>query len=70
MEATSIRTCQAGPLPSPDVDMDIPDLVDDSDDEDDKPYVGEDTLEDGDRIFAATIPCEMEFIWATSNMLQ
>ena len=50
--------------------MDIPDLVDDSDDKDEEPYVREDVLKDGDCIFTATIPCEMEFIWATSNVLQ
>jgi hypothetical protein len=43
---------------------DIPDLTPDSDDDedDDEPYVGEDVLEDGDRIFVATIPCKAEFI--------
>jgi hypothetical protein len=72
-EAECIRTCRTGPLPSIDVDMeDIPDLAPDSDDDsdDDKPYVGEDALEDGDHIFVATIPCEAEFIRATLNMLQ
>jgi hypothetical protein len=52
-------------MPSTDVDMeDIPDLAPDSDDDedDDEPYVGEDALEDGDRIFVATIPCKAEFI--------
>lgn len=68
MEAVSIRTCHAGPLPSPDSDMDIPDLVDDCEDDDEEPYVGEDTLKDGDRIFATTIPCKAEFVWATSNV--
>ena len=70
MEAASIQTCQAGPLPSPDIDMDIPDLVDDSNNKDDELYVGEDTLKDGDHVFAATIPCKTEFVWATSNVLQ
>ena len=46
MEAASIQTCRAGPLPSPDINMDIPDLVDDSEDEDDEPYVREDALKD------------------------
>ena len=50
--------------------MDIPDLVDDFEDEDEEPYVGKDALEDGDRIFVAMIPCEAEFVWATSNVLQ
>jgi hypothetical protein len=56
-------------MPLTDVDMeDIPDLAPDSDDE--EPYVGEDALEDGDRIFIATIPCEAEFIRATLNVSQ
>ena len=59
-----------GLLPSPDIDMDIPDLVDGCDDDDDDLYIGEDTLEDGDRIFVATVPCKAEFIQATSNVLQ
>ena len=70
MEAASVRTCRAGPLPSPDIDMDIPDLVDDSNDEDDELYVREDALEDGDHVFAAAVPCEAEFVWATSNVSQ
>jgi hypothetical protein len=60
-------------MPSTDVDMeDIPNLAPNSDDDedDDKPYVGEDALEDGDCIFVATIPCEAEFIQATSNVSQ
>lgn len=70
MEAASIRTCHAGPLPSPDVDMDIPDLVEDLDNLDEEPYVGEDALEEGDRVFVATIPCKAEFVQATSNVSQ
>ena len=70
MEAASIQTCQAGPLPSPDIDMDIPDLVDDSNNEDEELYVGEDALKDGDCIFTVMIPCEAEFRWATSNVSQ
>jgi hypothetical protein len=52
-------------MPSPDVDMeDIPDLSMDPDDEDDededeKPYVGKDQLEEGDRLFTTTIPCSL-----------
>jgi hypothetical protein len=72
-EAECICTCCAGSMPSTDVDMeDIPDLAPDSDDDEDndEPYVGEDVLEDGDRIFVATIPCEAEFIQATSNVSQ
>ena len=50
--------------------MDIPDLVDDSDDSDDEMYVREDALKDGDQVFAATIPCKAEFVCATSNVSQ
>ena len=64
-------------MPSPDIDMeDIPDLPglfeDDDDDDDDKgePYTDEDSLEDSDRIFVTTIPCEVEFIRAMSNISQ
>jgi hypothetical protein len=32
--------------------------------------VGEEVLKDDDHIFVATIPCEAEFIRATSNILQ
>jgi hypothetical protein len=51
---------------------DIPNLAPNSDDDDndDEPHVGEETLEDDDRVFVATIPCEAEFIQATSNILQ
>jgi hypothetical protein len=61
-------------MPSPDVD--IPDLVIDPDDKEDErdtdemPYVGDNQLKEGDRLFATTIPCEAEFIWATSNVSQ
>jgi hypothetical protein len=60
-------------MPSVDIDMeDIPDLAPVSNDEEDndEPYVGEDALEDGDCVFVATIPCEAEFIRATSNVSQ
>jgi hypothetical protein len=77
MEAAKIRTCRVGPMPSPDVDMeDIPDLSmdpddkDDEDEEDEEPYMGEDQLKEGDRLFTTTIPCEAKFIRATSNVLQ
>ena len=50
--------------------MDIPDLVDDSDNEDDKLYVREDAFKDGNQVFAVTIPCKAEFVWATSNVSQ
>ena len=50
-------------MPSPDIVIkDIPDLVLDEDDEDDKPYIGDDALEEGDWIFIATISCKVEFI--------
>jgi hypothetical protein len=52
-------------MPSADIDMeDIPNLAPDSDDgeDNDEQYVGEDALEDGDRVFVATIPCKAEFI--------
>jgi hypothetical protein len=47
-------------MPLTDIDMeDIPNLAPDSNDNEDneEPYVGEDVLKDGDRIFVATIPC-------------
>jgi hypothetical protein len=54
---------------------DIPDLAPDPDDEDEDEddeelYVGEDQLEEGDRLFTTTIPCEGEFIRAASNISQ
>ena len=70
MEAASIRTCRTGPLPSPDINMDVPDLVDGCNDDDDDLYIGEDALKDGDCIFVATVPCKAEFIWATLNVSQ
>ena len=70
MEAASIQTCHVGPLPLPDIDVDVPDLVNDCDDDDDDLYIGEDTLKDGDCIFVATVPCKAEFIRATSNVSQ
>jgi hypothetical protein len=60
-------------MPEPDVEMeDIPDLGDVSNDEEEeeKPYAGEDAMEEGDRLFTATIPCEAEFIRASSNISQ
>jgi hypothetical protein len=82
-EAASIRTCRAGPLPTMDIEMedvpdvemeDLPSMFDDDDDDEDRnsdePYTGEDKLEEGDRLFCATIPCEVEFIQAISNILQ
>jgi hypothetical protein len=76
-EGKSIRACHAGPTPSPDIEMhDIPDFETDLDEEEDeqtteeKPYEGDDQLEEGDRLFATMIPCEAKFIWATSNISQ
>jgi hypothetical protein len=55
----------------------IPDFVTDLDndekdeqDTEEKPYEGDDQLEEGDRLFATMIPCEAEFIWAMSNVSQ
>ena len=70
IEAASIQTCRTGPLPSLDIDMDVPNLVDGCDDDDDDLYIGEDALEEGDCIFIATVPCEAEFIQATSDVSQ
>jgi hypothetical protein len=68
-EGKSICACHAGPTPFPDIEMDdIPDFATDLDDEEDeqdteeKPYIGDDQLEEGDRLFATMIPCEAEFI--------
>src|ERR1700682_3928995 len=74
VEAEKVHACRAGPMPLPDIEMDdIPDFVTDLDDEDDdeetegRPPVEDDQLEEGDRLFATTVPCEAEFILATSN---
>ena len=67
MKTTSVCLCQAGVMPSPDIDMeDIPELSEDEE----EPYTGDNMLEEGDQIFMATIPCKAEFIHATSNVLQ
>jgi hypothetical protein len=52
-------------MPSSGTDMEdilnlAPDL--DNDDNDDKPQVREEALDDSDCVFMATIPCEAEFI--------
>jgi hypothetical protein len=53
----------------------IPDLVTDLDDEENEqnteegPYV-DDQLEEENRLFTTTIPCEAEFIQATLNVSQ
>jgi hypothetical protein len=64
-------------MPSPNVEMDdISDLATDLDNKKDEqdtgeePYVGDNQLEAGDRLFATTIPCEAEFIQAMSNVSQ
>jgi hypothetical protein len=63
-------------MPSPNVEMDnIPDFVD-LDDEDNDEETQEHTpapdeqLEEGDRLFAMSVPCEAKFIRATSNISQ
>ena len=71
MKNTSIGLYRTGEMPSPDVDMgDIPELSDDSDNDEEEPYTREEALEEGDRIFIATIPCEAEFTCTTSNVSQ
>src|ERR1700682_2979769 len=77
VEAEKVHTCRAGPMPSPDIEMDdIPDFVMDLDDEDDdeetegRQPAEDDQLEEGDRLFTMTVPCEAEFICATSNISQ
>jgi hypothetical protein len=76
-EGESICACRVGPMPFPDIEMDnIPDFMTDLDDEEDeqdteeKPYIGDDQLKEGDRLFATMIPCEAEFFWAMSNVSQ
>ena len=50
-------------MTSPDIVIkDIPDLVPDEDNEDDKPYISDNALEEGDQIFVTAISCEVEFI--------
>jgi hypothetical protein len=52
---------------------DIPDivqLVDNDNDDEEPPLLHEDSFEEGDHIFIATIPCKVEFVCATSNILQ
>ena len=73
-----VATCREGPMPEthiramtmeevPDEDAeldDLPPLAPDPDEED------EEEFEDGDRLFATTVPCEEEFVRATSNVSQ
>ena len=40
--------------------MDVPDLVEGCNDDDNDLYIGKDALEDGDCVFAVTVPCEAE----------
>jgi len=69
-----ICTCQAGPLPNPEVDRsnipdefpDLPNLCTDGDSADDDDSV-DIPLEDGDCILVASIPPEEEFICASST---
>jgi Retroviral aspartyl protease len=73
VEEANIRSCRAGPMPEPDIEMeDIPDLGDVSDnkEEEEEPYTGEDAMEEGDQLFTMTIPCKAEFICASSNISQ
>jgi len=72
-----ICTCQAGPLPDPEVDQsnipdefpDLPNLCTEDDSADD--YDGVDIpLEDGDHILVTSIPPEEEFICTSSTTLQ
>ena len=77
-----VADCREGPLPEvniravtmeevPDEDAevdDMPELAEDPDEEDDED--DEVKFEDGDRLFATTIPPEAEFIRATSNVSQ
>ena len=44
-------------------------MLNDNED-DDEPYMGEDVLEEGDRLFTTMIPCEAKFVQAMSNILQ
>ena len=70
-EAMSICLCHTGPMPSPNIVIEnILDLVLDEDNEDEEPYIGDNAPEEGDWIFVTTIPCEAEFIQATSNISQ
>jgi hypothetical protein len=65
-EGESIRACRAGLTPFPNIEMDnIPDFETDLDDEEDeqdteeKPYEGDDQLEEGDRLFATMTPVKL-----------
>ena len=52
-EIQQIRTCRIGPFPTPEADWDgIPDLITDSDD-DNEEEEGEDVIKEGDRVFFA-----------------
>jgi hypothetical protein len=56
-EAAGICTCQDGPMPEPDIDMEeIPDLGKEVHN-DNEPCLNE-SPEEGDCIFVVTIPCE------------
>jgi len=72
-----ICTCQAGPLPDPEVDQsdipdkfpDLPNLCADDNSADDDGSVDV-PLEDGDHILVASLPPEEEFICASLTTLQ
>jgi hypothetical protein len=73
MQATSMDSCHAGPLPDSDIDLeDVPDLAIDPDGEDNEepPPADEDILHDNERLLFMVIPCEAEFIRAMSNISQ
>jgi hypothetical protein len=71
MRNMSICLCCAGEMLNPDVDMeDILELSEDSEDEEEEPYTGNDALEEEDQVFVATILCEAEVIHATLNISQ
>ena len=58
-------------MPTPNIVInDVPDHVEDEDDEDGEPYTGDNALEEGDHMFIAMIPSEVEFIQAMLNFSQ
>jgi Zinc knuckle./Retroviral aspartyl protease. len=66
-EIRRLRTCREGPTPVPDLDWgeEVPDLMPDSDPEDEP-----ECLDEGDRIFAANLIPDLEEIRAVSNVSQ
>jgi hypothetical protein len=66
-EVRRIRTCRAGKFPTADIDWEgIPDLVPDSDSEEEDPT----ELEEGDRVFATNLVPQTSEIRATPNFSQ